>query len=315
MLRFIGNYQKYPEWAHMSKNKRVLILGYGEMGRALAHLINGRADLDIWVRTPVPGIPVVELEQAAAGADMVLFCLPVNPHRLIAEKLAPLLKSDCICISIAKGLDEQGQAAYQIFQDVYGNKQAYAVLYGPMISEEIRAGRQSFCQISATDPARFEQIKGIFQGSNFHMAWSDDMTGISWSVILKNVYAMLFGVADELVLGDNMRGFLATAALKELSEIVQDMGGQADSAYHLPGLGDLITTATSEDSHHHELGRLIARGQRQGLAGEGIHTLAMVKKFQPFKSGNYPLFQLVDNIVNTELESQAAINRYIESYF
>jgi glycerol-3-phosphate dehydrogenase (NAD(P)+) len=299
----------------MSKNKQVLILGHGEMGHAMAYLINGHASLDIWTRSPEPGKPVVELEKAAAKADMVLFCLPVNPHRQMAERIAPLLKKDCICISIAKGLDEQGQPAYQIFQDVYSNKQPFAVLYGPMISEEIRAGRLAFCQISATDAALFDSIKSIFHGSNFHMGYSDDMIGISWSVILKNVYAMLFGVADELRLGDNMRGFLATAALKELSEIVQVMGGLAESAYHLPGLGDLITTATSEDSHHHELGRLMARGQRQDLAGEGIHTLAMVKKFQPFASGNYALFQLADDIVNTDLDIKSAINDYLKSYF
>jgi len=34
--------------------------------------------------------------------------------------------------------------------------------------------------------------------------------------------------------------------LHELTPIVQAMGGKTDSPYHLAGLGDLITTATSE---------------------------------------------------------------------
>jgi glycerol-3-phosphate dehydrogenase len=57
------------------------------------------------------------------------------------------------------------------------------------------------------------------------------------SVILKNVYAMVFGMADELQLGDNMRGYLSVAALRELDQIVLKMGGQAGSPYHLAGLG------------------------------------------------------------------------------
>ena len=54
---------------------------------------------------------------------------------------------------------------------------------------------------------------------------SEDITGINWSVILKNVYAMAFGMADELGLGDNMRGFLMVMALRELDTIVRQLGG------------------------------------------------------------------------------------------
>ena len=64
---------------------------------------------------------------------------------------------------------------------------------------------------------------------------------------------MLFGISDELELGDNMRGFLAAAVLRELDVIVRQMGGKPGTASSLAGLGDLITTATSESSHHHEL--------------------------------------------------------------
>jgi len=299
----------------MSNKKRVLILGHGEMGHAMAYLIGDNATLDIWVRNPEPGMPVVDMQEAAGLADMVLFCLPVNPHGKIAQAIAPLIKKHCIIISIAKGLDENGMPAYRIFQDIFNNKQPFAVLYGPMISEEIRAGRPAFCQLSTTDPTLSDSIREIFHGSSFYLADTDDMIGISWSVILKNVYAMLFGVADELGLGDNMRGFLATAALQELSAIIKSMGGRPESAYHLAGLGDLITTATSEDSHHHELGRLMARGQRQDLAGEGIHTLAMVKKFQPFSSRDFALFRLVDDIVHSDGDINKAISEYIANYF
>ena len=65
-------------------------------------------------------------------------------------------------------------------------------------------------------------------------------------MILKNVYAMVFGMADELELGDNVRGFLATATLQELDRIVLHQGGLPGTPYHLAGLGDLITTATSD---------------------------------------------------------------------
>jgi glycerol-3-phosphate dehydrogenase (NAD(P)+) len=258
----------------------------------------------------------VLLEDVAPKADIVLFCLPVNPHREIAQSIAPLLKKSCLCLSIAKGLDEAGQTAAQIFAEVLGSHQAYALLYGPMISEEIRAGRYAFAQLGCANADTYKKIREIYHGTRLYIEYTPDIIGISWSVILKNVYAMVFGMADELQLGDNMRGYLSVAALRELDQIVRTMGGKAGSPYHLAGLGDLITTATSEDSHHHELGRMLVRGETRGIEGEGVHTLEMVSQHHLLREADYPLFQLIHDIVRAPSNDvQGRINAYLEQAF
>ena len=299
----------------MSEQFSVLILGYGEMGHAMEHLLKEQQALAIWEKYPQNNFQSVVLEDAAAEADIVLFCLPVNPHREIARQIAPLLKKSCLCVSIAKGLDAAGQTAAQIFADVFATHQAYALLYGPMISEEIRANRYAFAQLGCNNIETYKQIKVLFTNTRLYIEHSPDIIGISWSVILKNVYALLFGIADELQLGDNMRGFLAVAALRELDQVVRQMGGQTGSSYHLAGLGDLITTATSEDSHHHELGRMLAREEVNGIKGEGIHTLAMVNKHHLFNTVDYPLFQLIHNIVQQPHAVEQNINNYLKQVY
>lgn len=184
-----------------------------------------------------------------------------------------------------------------------------------MISEEICAARPAFAQLGCLDRKTFKSIQSCFQHSNLFIEHTTDISGISWSVILKNVYAMIFGMADELRLGDNMRGFLSVHALRELSLIVAQMGGQKDTPYHLAGLGDLITTATSEDSHHHTLGRMLARGETHNIAGEGVHTLEMVHKYRLLKIENYPLFQLIHNIVKQPVHVQNQIDRYLQQIY
>lgn len=295
----------------MIKQPRVLVLGYGEMGHAMEYLLSERLQLDIWDKYPQNNFKSTDLEEAATEADIVLFCLPVNPHLQIATQIAPLLKETCLCISIAKGLDESGKTAAQIFSDVFASHQPYALLYGPMISEEIRAGLFSFAQLGCDDADSFNRAFKLFNATNLYITQTSDITGISWSVILKNVYALIFGMADELALGDNMRGYLTVAALRELEQIVCIMGGQVGSPYHLAGLGDLITTATSENSHHHELGRMLAREEINGIEGEGIHTLAMVSKCQLFDTANYPLFRLIHDIVRQSHDVNKKINTYI----
>ena len=293
-------------------NIRVLVLGYGEMGHAMEFLLGQRVQLDIWEKFPQPDFASVYLEAAAPDADIVLFCLPVNPHREVVEAIAPLLKPDCICLSIAKGLDEAGQTAAQIFAAVLGERQPCALLYGPMISEEIRAGRYAFGQVGCRTEGLYARVRGLFAGTRLFTEYTSDITGISWSVILKNVYAMVFGMADELRLGDNMRGYLAVASLHELDQIVRAMGGRSGSPFHLAGLGDLIATATSDESHHHQLGRMLARGETAGIEGEGVHTLAMVSRHRLLPEAHYPLFHLVHEMVSDPRDARTRIDAFLQ---
>ncbi|MDP1558213.1 MAG: hypothetical protein Q8L82_04790 [Nitrosomonas sp.] len=299
----------------MTDKSRVLILGHGEMGKAMEYLLKKTWQLDIWEKYPQGNFHSVVLKEAACQADIVLFCLPVNPHREIVEYLVPYLKKTCLCVSIAKGLDEAGQTAAQIFAESFASHQPYALLYGPMISEEIRAGRYAFAQLGSYAIDSYNKLRTLFHGSRLYLEHTADITGISWSVILKNVYAMVFGMADELQLGDNMRGYLSVAALRELGQIVWKIGGQAGSPYQLAGLGDLITTATSAASHHHELGRMLAREEIRGIEGEGPHTLQMVNQHQLFNTADYPLFQLISDIVKHPHHVGQRINGYIEQAY
>ncbi len=286
-------------------DRKILVVGYGEMGHAMEFLLGGRHDLDFYDIQPMEGHAAVDLESAAAQADCVIYCVPVTPLAGLAERVVPVLNEQSISLSVAKGLDDMGRPAAQIFQEVYVDRRDYGVLYGPMISEEIRAGRPAFAQVGVSRAALYARVAALFADTGLALEYSADLQGISWSSVLKNVYALLFGAADELGLGDNVRGYLAVAAQSEMARIVTRMGGVESSARQLAGLGDLITTATSAGSHHHELGCLLARGERDGLHGEGIHTLAMVRKFDLVDTADYPLFRLAQQLVEAPGDVEA----------
>jgi len=284
---------------------RVLILGYGEMGHALEYLLAERHEVSIWSL----GNTTI-LEEETGKAQVILFCLPANAHQEITSRIEPHLAEGSLCLSIAKGLDESGLTASQVFAGVLSDKHRYGVIYGPMISEEIRMGRYAFADAALSEADDFETVRWLFQGSRLICRQVDDMHGSSWSVILKNVYAIMFGVADELKLGDNMRGHLVVTALAELSSIVKSLGGEVQTAFSYAGVGDLLSTATSENSHHHELGCKLASGDYSDISGEGVHTLQMVDKYRLFDRQGYPLFTLVHDIV----ASPATLKHRVEVY-
>lgn len=282
-----------------SEQFRVLILGYGEMGHAMERLLAARHTLTLWQRQGQTA-----LEASVPASDIILFCLPATAHAGIAARVAPQLAATGLCLTIAKGLDDQGRLPLETLSAAIGREHA-AVVYGPMIAEEICAGRPAFADAAAGNPEAMARIQALFHGSALRIEPASDSTGLSWSAILKNVYAIAFGMADELQLGDNVRGFLTVTALDELARLVHQLGGARQTPYSLAGLGDLITTATSSGSHHHELGRLLARGDRHAINGEGVHTLAMLRAHPRFATDAFPLFRLIADCVREPQDVRA----------
>ncbi len=297
----------------MSGQRRILIIGHGEMGQAMVHLLGARHSLSVWERRPRDGGAPPDLADAAAAAEAVIFCVPAPAHGELAARIAPRLAASTRCISIAKGVDDRGRCAWQIFHDVLAAKTNYGVLYGPMISEEIRAGKPAFADVGTSGAEDFQFLHELFAGSGLYLRPSADPLGLSWCAILKNVYAILFGIADALALGDNLRGYLAVAAVDEIAAISQRLGGRPETAMRLAGLGDLITTATSAGSHHRALGGLLVRGARDRIQGEGIHTLETVRTGRLFDYTPYPLFSLIAQAVRDPREIRRQVERYLQT--
>ena len=174
-------------------------------------------------------------------------------------------------------------------------------------------GRLAFGQVGCSRPEVYTRVEALFHDTVLKLQYSDDMQGIAWSSVLKNVYAILFGAVDELALGDNVRGYLAVETLGEMAAIVQAMGGGAATVLQVAGLGDLVTTATSESSRHHTLGRQLARGEYPDTPAEGLHTLAMIDRFGLIDTRSYPLFRLVQQIVSDRDRIVQHIQAWLDS--
>ena len=302
--------------------KRVLILGHGAMGVAFETLLSPRHEIVVWDRDLTTGVETQPLEQAAQDREMVVFALPADPHDELAQRLAPCLESDAVCLSIAKGLDRRGRTPAQIFERSFGARIDWALLYGPMLARELQAGRAGFAMVAGTRPAVGERIRALFEGTTLRLELLEDVHGAAWAAILKNVYVPLIGAADGLGLGDNLRGFLIAEATHELARIVEKMGGRRETAYTLAGLGDLVTTATSASSHHRRIGAELAAGRTSELAAtgvnirsEGVHTAAMIREHAVFAWERFELFALVCDFLHDPAHLEQRLDAYLTRRF
>jgi glycerol-3-phosphate dehydrogenase (NAD(P)+) len=111
------------------------------------------------------------------------------------------------------------------------------------------------------------------------------MAGAEWGGVLKNIYALGFGLLDGLGEGrPNLKAAFVTLALSEMKSIAVKMGAQEKTLEGLAGLGDLVTTGFSADSHNRRLGEFLAGGmefekavaQLGGVVPEGVKATSLV---------------------------------------
>lgn len=300
---------------------KILILGHGAMGSMFERMLSPGHDVRIWERDPETGEENEALESICREREIVLFALPAHPHRELAERLIDRLSEGAVCLSIAKGLDAQAHTPAQVFERAFGERIHWGMICGPMIARDLTRDRRGFAVLAARS-RRARRAASLFAGTGLYLDTADDVHGASWGVILKNVFVPLIGAADALDLGDNLRGFLVAEATAELAAIIGTRGGRPETAYGPAGLGDLVTTATSESSHHRGIGADLASGRTDKVAGEGeyirsegVHTIRRVREHQLLSGGDYPLFDLAGDFLTGEVELDEALDRYLARRF
>lgn len=304
----------------MSKRHNILILGHGAMGSMFESLL-GEHDIAIWERDPDTGEENEPLESICRDRDVVLFALPAHPHHEIARRMSDHLSGDTVCLSIAKGVDEQARTPAQVFERVFADRIHWGMIYGPMIARDLQQGRAGFAVVvSRSERAR--EAASLFTDTRLYLDTDDDVHGATWAVILKNVFVPLIGAADALELGDNMRGFLLAEAIAELSGIIEAKGGRGRTAFGPAGLGDLLTSATSASSHHRTIGAELACGNEDAIAdedgyirSEGVHTVEQVREHDVVPRGRYPLFDLAGDFLTGAHDLEEALSGYLRKRF
>ena len=251
----------------------IVILGRGAWGSAIGGVAEQLGHKAAFVAHTDTAWPDVR-------ADYVLVALPVQHVR---ETLARFPTPGVPVLSMSKGLEiTTGERVSQIITEVWQEPRV-AALSGPTFAGEIAAGLPAICTIAATDENLAKEFQSILHQPTFRTYSSDDLIGVELGGALKNIYAIAGGACHGLKLGQNALAGLLTRCLAEMTRIGVRAGARAETFAGLSGLGDLMLTATSEQSRNFRFGNLLAQGlgveeilPRLGGVCEGLPTTRSV---------------------------------------
>src|SRR5207247_879851 len=122
--------------------------------------------------------------------------------------------------------------------------------------------------LACRDPRLARAVRRDVQTPVLRFQISRDVTGVELAGVLKNAYALAFGLCDGLGLGLNTKAALLTRALPELARLGVALGGRRATFFGLAGLGDLVGTGLSGHSRNRRMGGEVARRP----AGEALRS-------------------------------------------
>jgi glycerol-3-phosphate dehydrogenase (NAD(P)+) len=287
----------------------IAIIGAGEIGRAIEFILKLKSEIKVsfWDKNPEKVPSQKPLSEIVPTADFVFICVPSFAYRDVVLEIKPLIKSKAIIISLTKGLDSSGKSVGEILNEEL-KEYKFGLLAGPMLAEEITQGKKSFAVFASANKESFGKVSELFENTTLSVLYSDDILGVSLCSVLKNVYAVLFGVLDGLNLGNDAKGEFTVKILTEMMGIVSVFGGKQETALGLAGLGDFLATSTSKYSKNYQSGVEIAKNKKVETKGEGIISFDIFKNRLGEKVSNFPLFKTVGDILAKPEKIEELIN-------
>jgi glycerol-3-phosphate dehydrogenase (NAD(P)+) len=289
-------------------NHKIAVLGAGSFGTVIANMLtaNGFATT-LWMRSEeqlqqildsgenaayLPGyrfesslVFSASLQQALAGADTVFFAVPSSALREVARQTKPWLAQDAVLISTAKGIEAESFAlpSQIIEQELPGSP--VGVLSGPNLAKEIANFEITATVIASADDSVCSRAQELLASKYFRIYANHDRYGVELAGALKNIYAIVAGIAEAMNVGQNTKSVVLTRSLAEMSRFACQLGANPLTFLGLSGVGDLYVTCSSPLSRNFRIGVALGEGKSLeqaiidvGQVAEGVNTTKLVKE-------------------------------------
>ena len=290
---------------------RVLVLGNGGWGTALAILLRGKGlDVRIWghdashaeqverSRENPKYLPGVRLpdgirvgSSARALGEGVQTIISVVPTQFLRASLTVVRDglpggATLTFLSCSKGFErETFELPSRVIESIFPASRV-GIVSGPSHAEEVSRGLPAAVVAASTLSEVALEAQRLLGGPRFRVYTSSDPVGVEVAGAVKNVMALATGIADGLGFGDNARAALLTRGLREMTRLGEALGARAETFAGLAGMGDLIATCTSHHSRNHAVGLRIARGEAldeilrsTAKVAEGVETARALRAF------------------------------------
>lgn len=210
-------------------------------------------------------------------------------------------------------------------------KNYFAVL-GPCHAEEVAAEKLSYLTFSGVDKATTGEIASLFNTPYINTIVNQDILGVQYAAVLKNIYALGAGIAHGLEYGDNFLSVYIANSADEMAGFLRKVGAQhmvvgehraTDPLTHKKDinyaasvyLGDLLVTCYSLYSRNRTFGNMIGKGYtvqsaqlEMNMVAEGYYASRCIHNINKQIAADIPIAETVYKILWERLLPEDGFN-------
>ena len=326
----------------MDTSKKVVVLGGGSFGTVLANLAASNGyKVALWVRDSDQALRINSeganttyhpelklsnniqasdnLNETMKDASIIFIATPSIVFNQIINRISGLVENKAYVISCTKGILGD---PFRSLSDAISLKinNTIGVLSGPNLAKEIADKKVAGTVIASSDNELINAVKKVLSSQTFKIYSSNDLQGVELAGALKNIYAIICGIADALEVGENALGLILTRSMAEMSRFAVAKGANPITFLGLSGMGDLVATCTSKLSRNYQLGFNIGNGMNLedakkeiGQVAEGIRTLEVIRNESLKLNIKMPLVESLYNIISSGFDSDTLINDLVNN--
>ncbi|GAB3263843.1 NAD(P)H-dependent glycerol-3-phosphate dehydrogenase [Larkinella harenae] len=321
----------------MNQPARITVVGGGSWATALIKILSeGNNQIRWWLRSPRDAEHIKKfhhnpsyLSDVQISPRKVRVCtrikdaLGVSDHIILAVPAAfigdalqgvkPSQLAGKSVISAIKGMIPENNLLITDWAEQQYDVPAsrIAVIAGPCHAEEVALEKQSYLTIASQNLDFAADVTRLLNSRFVQASPLDDIYGVEYCAVMKNIIALACGITHGLGYGDNFQAVLVSNAMQEIRRFVdtvypmpRDLSG---SAY----LGDLLVTAYSPFSRNRTFGHLIGRGYSVQAAQMEMNMIAegyyAVKSIHEINQQHHVLMPIVDMVYQVLYEKMSPV--------
>lgn len=230
-------------------------------------------------------------------AEVIIISVNAQGLRALMQEIRPSYLENRTFVLCMKGMEiSTGKRLTEVMQEYIPETSQVAVWLGPGHVQEFYKGIPNCMVIDSENEEVKEKLIDSFSSDLIRFYYGNDLIGNEIGGATKNIIGIAAGMLDGLGLS-SLKGALMSRGTREISRLIEALGGNVLSAYGLCHLGDYEATVFSSFSHNRMFGETFVKGESYGDLAEGYHTVAAIMKISESKNVDLPICKAVYDVL------------------
>ncbi len=215
------------------------------------------------------------LDEALAHANYIIISISAQGLRDLMQEIKKHSYQGKTFVLCMKGLEETtGKRLSEVVKEYVDAK--VAVWVGPGHAQAFTQGIPNCMVLDSDDDILTKKLVEDFGSDLIRFYYGKDMIGNEVGAATKNVIGIAAGMLDGLGY-TSLKGALMARGTREISRLIEAMGGKPLTVYGLCHLGDYEATLFSPYSHNRRFGEMYVKGEIFDHLAEGVSTVKAVR--------------------------------------